>query len=140
MNQQPIHIGRYLLEAEGLEKLYAKTEDGAIVTFSGNVRDSADGAPVEFLEFEAYEPMALNVLRKIKQDTLDTFGIRELCVHHRIGKVEVGEAAVVVVVFGKHRKEAFAACAHFMDRLKSEVPIWKKEVCTTGKTWVAAHA
>lgn len=140
MNQQPIHISRYLLEAEALEKLYSQPQDGAVVTFTGIVRGNADGKEVRHLEFDAYEPMALTVLRKIKQETLEAFSIRELCVHHRIGTVEVGDAAVVVVVFATHRKEAFAACAHFMDRLKAEVPIWKKEVYLSGKVWVAAHA
>jgi molybdopterin synthase catalytic subunit len=139
MNQDPIYIGRYRLDAEVLQQLYACSEDGGIVAFTGTVRNQTGDRPVQCLDFEAYEPMALHTLEQLRQQAIQKFGVRDVVIHHRLGRVLPGQAAVVVVVFSPHRKEAFEACQYVMDRLKNEVPIWKKEVFADGEVWVSAH-
>ncbi len=109
---------------------------GAHVLFVGTVRSSSQGAAVRHLEFEAYEPMVHSVLEEIAEDLRRQFGIRGVLLFHRLGRVEIGEAAVIAGISSAHRKEAFQACAHLMDRLKQTVPIWKKEFTQDGAVWV----
>lgn len=112
---------------------------GSIVTFEGIVRSPSQGKQVLHLEFEAYAPMAIAEMEKIRSLCLKEFEISEVYIHHRLGTVGVGEAAVVVVVLSAHRNSGFKACAHAMDLLKQSVPIWKKEVFADGEVWVSAH-
>jgi molybdopterin synthase catalytic subunit len=111
---------------------------GAIVLFVGTVRDRARGADVLYLEFEAYESMVYSVLEDITHELQTNFGIRAVALHHRLGRVEVGEAAVIAGISAPHRAEAFAACEALMSRLKESVPIWKKEFTTDGAVWVSS--
>ena len=139
MNQERIHIGRHRLDTEGLQNLYSQPQDGGAVAFTGTVRNTSSDREVLHLDFEAYEPMALHTLEQLREKTIHRFGVRDVVIHHRLGRVLPGHAAVVVVVFSAHRKEAFEACAYVMERLKKEVPIWKKEAFIDGEVWVSAH-
>lgn len=109
---------------------------GAHVIFIGTVRENSKGKQVTHLEFEAYEPMVYAVLTEIAQELRAQFGIIGVLLFHRLGRVQVGEAAVIAGISSTHRKEAFEACAALMDRLKQSVPIWKKEYTLDGAVWV----
>lgn len=109
---------------------------GGISTFTGNVRLQSRGLTIEHLDYEAYAPMALKVMMRIV-DTIqaDIEGSR-VAIAHRIGRLVVGETAVVIAASAPHRAEAFAACRAAIEALKEDVPIWKKEVATDGESWI----
>lgn len=102
------------------------SEHGAVVTFSGCVRETEDGQPIDAINYEAYREMAETELAKIAGEATSRWKVR-VAVGHRIGRVPVGEASVVVACGGAHRGEAFAACRYVIDELKSRAPIWKVE-------------
>ncbi len=108
---------------------------GAVVTFAGVVRNHFEGRAVVAVEYEAYRPMAENELREIAEEAGRRHGATGIAVHHRIGRLTVGEASVVIAVSAPHRAEAFAACREVIDRLKQTVPIWKREVFADGAEW-----
>jgi MoaE-MoaD fusion protein len=109
---------------------------GGLVTFCGNVRAHSRGHDVEYLEYEAYEPMALEAMRAIvERIERETPGAR-VAIHHRIGHLEVGDTAVVIAASAPHRAEAFAACRAAIEALKRDVPIWKREVSPDGSEWI----
>lgn len=109
---------------------------GGIVTFIGQVRDHNDGHEVVRLEYEAYEDMAIKVMTRLCEEIeLEIPGSR-LAVEHRIGSLGIGDAAVVIAAGAAHRAEAFDACRALIDRLKEEVPIWKKELAPDGEEWL----
>jgi len=116
---------------------------GGVVLFLGTVRDHAQGHKVVALEYEAYEPMALRQMEQIKQEACQRWPVRSFAMVHRMGYLEVGEISVAIAVACAHRAEAFAACQFAIEALKQSVPIWKKEYCADGGSWVegcAAHA
>lgn len=128
-----------------LRDAYQQADDsgnGAIVVMSGMVRDNTDGQPVNYLEYQAYEPMALQVFRQIGSQIQQRWSeIRSLVIYHRIGKLMVGEISVLVVVGCPHRGEAFEACQYAIDTLKHTAPIWKKEHWQDGTSaWVSIGA
>jgi molybdopterin synthase catalytic subunit len=109
---------------------------GAIASFVGVVRDTTEGRQVLYLEYEAYPEMAEEVLAQIAEEVQERWEtIRELAIVHRIGHLEIGEAAVVIALSAAHRPEVFAALHYTIDRLKEIVPIWKKEVWADGSEW-----
>jgi len=112
---------------------------GGIVVFVGTVRNQTQGKPVQHLEFESYEPMALKEMRKIADQAIENWRLHDMVIHHRMGRVEIEEEAVVIACSSAHRKEAFAACEYAIDTLKETVPIWKKEIFEDGEVWVSAH-
>ncbi len=112
---------------------------GAVVTFVGNVRDHTADKEVLRLEFEAYEPMALKELQKIADQVLSRWPVKRIAIHHRLGNLKIGDAAVVISASAPHRTAAFEACQFAIDTLKQTVPIWKKEIFVDGEVWVAAH-
>lgn len=112
---------------------------GGIDVFIGTVRNATKGKSVLRLEFEAYEPMAIAEMRKIAEQAVERFSVQRIALHHRIGKLEIGEEAVVIAVSAPHRAAAFDACRYCIDTLKETVPIWKKEIFEDGEIWVAAH-
>lgn len=119
---------------------YCSVENvGAFVLFEGIVRFETTDDPVEYLDFEAYIPMAEKELRKISQELFEKWDIKRVAIHHRLGRVLPGELAVIIGVGAKHRKAAFEACAFAIDTLKERVPIWKKQVHKSGEFWVSAH-
>ena len=112
------------------------SERGGLVTFSGAVRDHTKGKRVTRLEYEAYGPMAQKKLAQIGDEAREKWPGTQVAVLHRLGTLVPGELAVVIAVSAPHRKEAFRACEFVIDRLKEDVPIWKKEFAEDGEVWV----
>jgi molybdopterin synthase catalytic subunit len=111
---------------------------GAVALFEGTARTPSRGREVRYLEYEAYQPMALAQMERIVEEARGRWPVTEVFLHHRLGRVEVGEVSVVAVASAPHRAEAFEACRHLIERLKADVPIWKKEVFADGSAWVGA--
>lgn len=109
---------------------------GGIVTFTGQVRDFNDGHSVERLEYEAYEDMAIKVMTRLCDEIEAELPGTRLAVEHRVGKLGIGDVAVVIAAAAPHRAEAFTACRSLIDRLKEHVPIWKKEIAPDGAEWI----
>jgi len=109
---------------------------GGVVTFTGIVRNQARGAEIDHLEYEAYVPMAMSELRKITAAVSARWPQVRLALSHRVGRLAIGEAAVMIAAAAPHRAEAFEACRFAIDTLKQTVPIWKKEFATNGAYWV----
>jgi molybdopterin synthase catalytic subunit len=122
-----------------LERLVARVGDpaaGAMATFTGTARNSFQGKAVRYLEYEAYPPMAERTLAKIGTEIAARWSeVVAVAIAHRVGRLEIGEASVVVAVAAPHRREALAACGYAIDRLKQTLPIWKKEVFADGSVW-----
>jgi MoaE-MoaD fusion protein len=127
--RQPILI-------EGLISQMSRPEDGAIVIFAGIVRNNSGGRRTLYLEYEGYEPMALKQIREIGLMIRQRWDIHRVGIVHRLGKLEIGEASVVLVINSAHRHAAFEACHYAIDTLKKTVPIWKKEFFEGGEIWV----
>ena len=109
-------------------------ESGAIDIFVGTTRNESQGRTVLSLTYEAYEPMAIKIMNLFEQEALTRWPLQKVVIVHRLGKVDLMEASVVIAVAAPHRTEAFEACRYLIDRLKKEVPIWKKEHFADGKT------
>jgi molybdopterin converting factor subunit 1 len=109
--------------------------DGAVVVFEGIVRNHSGGRPTIYLEYEAYEAMALAKMREIGAQMRDQFAIRRYAMVHRLGRLEIGETSVLIAVCSAHRAAAFDACRFGIDTLKRTVPIWKKEFFRDGAVW-----
>jgi molybdopterin synthase catalytic subunit len=107
-----------------------------VCLFLGVVRNENRGRRVKHLEYEAYEEMALPLMEEIAAETRSRFPVSGVRLVHRLGRLEIGEASVVVAVCSPHRAEAFAACHHAIDTLKARVPIWKKEHYSDGTAWL----
>lgn len=110
--------------------------DGAIATFTGLVRDHNQGRRVRFLVYEAYEPLAVRALGRIIEEARATWPHVRLGVHHRIGRLEIAEASIIIVAVSPHRGDAFAACRYTIERVKQIVPIWKHEHFEGGEVWL----
>lgn len=132
-----------------LEEIYALADDpanGAIVVMSGMVRNQTDGKAVVALEYQAYQPMALQIFAQIAAEIRKNWtDVNRVVIHHRIGKLKIGEISVLVAVGCPHRSEAFAACQYAIDTLKHNAPIWKKEWYseldgTLSSSWVSIGA
>jgi molybdopterin synthase catalytic subunit len=108
---------------------------GAVVVFHGVTRDHTDSRQVLFLEYEAYLPMAQKKLEKVAKETCENWDVKTH-IQHRLGRVDIGEASLIVAVGSPHRKEAFDACVYSVDMIKEEVTIWKKEYFNGGEVWI----
>jgi len=124
------------LEPEKLVSHVRKDEVGAVVLFYGVVRDNNMGRRVDHLEYDAYPEMAEKVMRELAEEIKRRFGVTDIAIQHRTGRLEVGEASLLVAVSSPHRKEGFAAAAALVDRFKEVVPVWKKEVWEGGEEWI----
>jgi len=125
------------LSVQQVSDLVKRPTDGAVVTFDGIVRNNFDGRPVRYLAYEAYAAMAEKKLAEIGAEVQQKFAIGEIAMVHRIGRLEIGESSIVIAVAAPHRHAAFEACAYAMDRVKAEVPVWKKEFFVDGADhWV----
>jgi len=131
-----IQITREPLDRDALIAAVTDPGVGGIVVFEGVVRDNARGKQVRYLEYDVYPEMAIQQIRDIIAEAEKRWGIDRVAVAHRIGRLEIGEASVMIVVASPHRAEAFEACRYIIDTLKTTVPIWKKEVATNGEEWV----
>ena len=127
------------LDPEEITAHVRKDSNGAVITFLGTTRDFSDGRNVEYLEYEAYQPMAENTLQQIADELREKWGIDDFAVAHRIGRVDIGEISLVVALASPHRREAFEAGAYIVDRIKQIVPIWKKEAFEGGEVWVGSE-
>lgn len=112
-----------------------RPEDGAIVIFDGIVRNHSRGRKTTYLEYEAYEAMALKVMEELADEARKKFPIRNVALVHRLGHLEVGESSVLIAVYSAHRAAAFEACRWLIDTLKKTVPIYKKEYFEDGAVW-----
>jgi molybdopterin synthase catalytic subunit len=110
--------------------------DGALCVFTGVVRNQNGGRAVRYLEYEAYEDMALPLMEQIASAVRERWPVTDVRMVHRLGRLEIGEASVAVAVASPHRDEAFAACRYAIDTLKATVPIWKKEFYADGAVWL----
>jgi len=124
------------IDAAALQARLVQDCDGAVVTFDGVVRDNSKGRRTLFLEYEGYEPMAVEVMASIGRDLAAAHEISRIGIVHRTGRLEIGESSIVVVVTSAHRKAGFEACAEAMNRIKRLVPVWKKEHFEGGDVWV----
>ena len=137
----PVSGGSFRLSAEPLS-LDAVVDEvrsdraGAIATFVGTTRVESRGRTVEHLDYEAYEGMAENVMAEIAAGLKQRYDVCEIAIHHRTGRVEIGDASVVIAVSAPHRQDALAACKDAIDTLKEQVPLWKKEVYEGGEEWI----
>ena len=125
------------LNVQEVNTLVKRSTDGAVVTFDGIVRDNFDGRAVRYLEYEAYAEMAEKKMGEIATEVRQKFAVGKIAMVHRIGRLEIGESSIVIAVAAPHRHAAFEACAYAMDRVKEEVPVWKKECFVDGEAhWV----
>ena len=112
-----------------------EARDGAVVTFDGCVRNHSQGRRTLYLDYEAYESMALGKIREIASQIHEKFPVHLLAIAHRLGRLEIGETSVFIAVSSAHRAAAFDACRFAIDTLKRTVPIWKKEYFEDGAVW-----
>jgi MoaE-MoaD fusion protein len=137
----PVSGGAFRLTEDSLDlgAVVAEVEDeraGAVATFLGTVRAQSRGRTVQYLEYEAYDGMAENVMAEIAERLERRYDLCAVAITHRVGRVEIGEASVAVAVSAPHRQDALAACQDAIDTLKAEVPLWKKEVYEGGEEWI----
>jgi molybdopterin synthase catalytic subunit len=123
------------IDAEAAVRQVRAGRDGAIVTFDGFVRNESHGRPTLYLEYEAYESMALAKMQEICSQIHKTYAIHRVVILHRLGRLEIGETSVFIAVSAPHRAAAFDACRFAIDTLKRTVPIWKKEFFEDGAVW-----
>jgi molybdopterin converting factor subunit 1 len=128
-------IVREPIDLRAVKKSLEHPEDGAALFFEGVVRNNTRGRRTLFLNYEAYETMALNEMEKLSQVALERFKVRNVCLVHRLGRLEIGETSVLIGVASAHRVAAFEACRWLIDTLKKTVPIWKKEHFEDGAVW-----
>ena len=136
MQQETVQIVRAPIDVAALAGGLRRGEDGAVVVFEGIVRSHSGGRTTLYLEYEAYEPMALEQMRAIAREARQRWPIDQAAIVHRLGRLEIGETSIAIVVTSAHRAPAFDACRHAIDRVKKGVPIWKKEYFADGAVWV----
>ena len=129
---------RPLVPEEITQKVRRDT-NGGVVTFLGTTRLFNEGRKVEYLEYEAYRPMADRKLEEISEEIKKKWGLEDVVISHRLGRLEIGEISLVVAIASPHRKKAFEACQYAVDRIKQIAPIWKKEVFEGGEVWIGSQ-
>jgi len=130
-----VALTRDAIDAERLVPAAKHGEDGAVVVFDGIVRNNTRGRRTLYLDYEAYEEMALKQMNELAEQALSKYAIRHVTIVHRLGHLEIGETSVLVIVASAHRGAAFDACRWVIDTLKQTVPIWKKEIFVDGAVW-----
>src|SRR5579862_3864064 len=128
------------IDATALLSAIKQPEDGAVVTFDGIVRNHSRGRRTLYLDYSAYEEMALRQLEELAREAVQRFAIRDVRVAHRLGRLQIGETSVYIAVTSPHRAAAFEACRWIIDTLKTKVPIWKKEYFEDGAVWADGEA
>ena len=134
-----IQLLETVLDPQDCIKFVTSPNAGGMAVFIGTVRNQTKGKKVLHLEFEAYKPMAISEMDQIVKQMQEKWPVEKVAIHHRVGRLEVTEIAVIIAVTTPHRKAAFEACQFAIDTLKETVPIWKKEFFEDGAIWVAAH-
>jgi MoaE-MoaD fusion protein len=130
-----VRIVREPIDAEGVVRRLKHPSDGAAVIFDGVVRNNTRGRSTLYLDYEAYEAMALKQMESLSMEARTRFAVRAASIIHRLGRLEIGETSVLIVVAAAHRGAAFDACCWIIDTLKRTVPIWKKEFFEDGAVW-----
>ena len=130
-----VRIVRERIDTRAVVGRLKRPEDGAVVIFDGVVRDNTRGRRTLYLDYEAYEAMALKQMECLAAEARTRFGVRGVSIVHRLGRLEIGETSVLIVVASAHRAAAFEACRWIIDNLKKTVPIWKKEYFEDGAVW-----
>jgi molybdopterin synthase catalytic subunit len=128
-------LTRDVIPADVLVAAAKQGSDGAVVVFDGIVRDNTRGRLTLYLDYEAYEEMATRQIAELAREAVERFGVRGVTLVHRLGRLEIGETSVLIVVASAHRGAAFDACRWLIDTLKKTVPIWKKEIFVDGAVW-----
>jgi len=136
MSEQMFEIVEDPIEVERLIKKVERPEAGAITTFIGAVREWTRGRRTLYLEYQAYKPMAIKMFEKIAEEIQEKWPHTKVAISHRIGRLEISDVAVAIVVSAPHRKAAYAANEYAIERIKQMVPIWKKEHWEDGETWI----
>ena len=131
----PATLTRDVIDREAVIASLRAGEDGALVVFDGVVRNNTRGRRTLYLDYTAYETMALLEMNRLVEEARQKFAVREIALKHRLGRLEVGETSVLIVVASAHRGAAFEACRWMIDSLKKTVPIWKKEYFEDGAVW-----
>jgi molybdopterin synthase catalytic subunit len=136
-----LSIGAAPLSLESLVTLVADRgpasgSDGAVTTFLGLVRNHNAGRRVQYLEYEAFEPLALKAFQRISEEISGLWPDVQLALHHRIGRIEIGDASVAIAAASPHRANAFSACRYAIERVKQIAPIWKREFFEGGDVWI----
>lgn len=126
------------INCDSLTESTIRSSNGAIVTFKGVTRNENEGRAVRYLEYEAHHSMATKVMREILDEVTREFNITDLAVQHRVGHLNIGDVSLFVAAGSPHRREAFGAVQHIVNRIKEIVPIWKKEHFTDGSIWVGS--
>ena len=134
-----IALTREAIDAEALVSAAKRGEDGAVVVFDGIVRNHTRNRQTLYLDYEAYEEMALKQMEGLASEARSRFEVRHVTLVHRLGRLSVGETSVLIVVASAHRGPAFEACRWLIDSLKKTVPIWKKETFVDGAVWAAGE-
>ena len=129
-------LTREPIDTADVSRRLLRGEDGAVVNFEGVVRNNTQGRATQYLDYECYEPMAVKMMAEIGREIARTHAIGRIAIVHRLGRMEIGETSVAVVVTAPHRKPAFEAALEGINRLKRIVPIWKKEHFADGEVWV----
>jgi molybdopterin synthase catalytic subunit len=124
-----------VIAAEAIVAAMKAGSDGAVCVFDGIVRDNTRGRKTLYLDYEAYREMALAQMQRLASEAVEKFGVRDVALVHRLGRLQVGETSVLIVVASAHRGAAFEACRWLIDTLKKTVPIWKKETFVDGAVW-----
>lgn len=130
-----VEILNAVIPSDAIVKEIKAGPDGAVCVFDGTVRDNTRGRRTLHLDYEAYTDMALEQMRALATEAVTRFGVRDVALVHRLGRLVVGETSVLVVVASAHRGAAFDACRWLIDTLKKTVPIWKKEQFVDGAIW-----
>jgi molybdopterin synthase catalytic subunit len=128
-------ITRNTIDGTAIAAAIKQPDDGAVAVFDGIVRNQTRGRRTLYLDYSAYEPMALRQMEQLAEQALTTFSIRDVWLVHRLGRLEIGETSVYIVVASAHRAAALEACRWLIDTLKKTVPIWKKECFEDGAVW-----
>ena len=132
-------LTRSPIDAEELIASAKRGEDGAVVVFDGIVRNNSRGRQTLYLDYEAYEEMAAQQMQALAQEARRKFGVRHVTLVHRLGRLQIGETSVLIVVASAHRAQGFEACRWLIDTLKQTVPIWKQETFVDGAVWAAGE-
>ena len=133
-------ITREPIQIDDFRARLLEGDSGALVIFDGVVRNNTKGRRTRYLEYEGYDAMALKTMAQIGREVREKWAINRLGIIHRLGKLEISESSVVIIVTSAHRRIAFEACQFAIDRLKQIVPIWKKEFFEDGEVWVEGEA
>lgn len=135
LRSQHCAIVRHEIDIRSMRQELDHPENGSIIVFEGVVRNNSRGKQTLYLDYEAYESMALNEMQKLAQASLERFRVRDVRIVHRLGRLEIGEASIAIAVASAHRAAGFDASRWLIDTLKKTVPIWKKEYFQDGAVW-----